>query len=638
MSLNNKLWIAIISIMATAFIGTFVISTLSAQKYFSEQLHVKNVDNATSLALSMSHTQKDPIYIELMLSAQFDAGHYKLIRLTGPTGSIKVERLQTETTDKVPQWFIKLIPLSAEPGIAQVQDQWKLYGTLTVESHADYAYIELWGSTLRLSGWFLVAALLTGLLGTSMLNVILRPLNAVVEQAEAIGEQRFVTTPEPSTSEFRRLVRVMNTLSGRVRKMLQEESKRVDELRRLAQLDPVSGIYKRESLLSALDARLGDEHGEYVSGMLVILRVQNLATLNSRLGRQATDQLIHRIGTGLQNIAEQHSGWIAGRLNGTDFAVITPYVSDAMSTCERIRASSLDAWQQCTGSKDDFIIHVGACYFGLGETSGSILSRADGALATAESQGALHIESGIQDNSLDLPTSLTHWQTVLDNSLQPENLKLNRYPVISASGILLHYEAPAKLKVGSDWLPAGKFVPWAIRLSMMAQLDRLVFDQAVDAIKQNKDVLSINLSMDAIRNIGFQDHMIRRLQEPRVIASRLLLEVNEYDAINHQPEYRTFCLALKPTGCKIGLKHVGQRFSHIGELHDVGLDYLKVDASIVKDIDRNLGNQAFLRGVCVVAHAIGIHAIAGGVNNQSEIDCLRKLGIDGMTGPGIKPD
>jgi EAL domain-containing protein (putative c-di-GMP-specific phosphodiesterase class I) len=92
---------------------------------------------------------------------------------------------------------------------------------------------------------------------------------------------------------------------------------------------------------------------------------------------------------------------------------------------------------------------------------------------------------------------------------------------------------------------------------------------------------------------------------------------------------------LKPLGCKIGLEHVGNQIHHIGELHDLGLDYLKIDGSIIHDIDKSPGNQTFLRGVCTIAHTMGMMAIAEGVLNQHENHCLVGLGFDGMTGPGV---
>ena len=152
MTLTKQLWLAIAAIMTIAFGISFLVSAWSAKGYLEDQLRLKNSDNANSLALSMSQIEKDPVLIELLLSAQFDIGHYKQIKLTSPTGQVMIERVSDAVTDKVPAWFVKLIPLHAEPGIAQVQDGWRQYGTLMVISHNRFAYQALWQGNLRLLG------------------------------------------------------------------------------------------------------------------------------------------------------------------------------------------------------------------------------------------------------------------------------------------------------------------------------------------------------------------------------------------------------------------------------------------------------------------------------------------------------
>jgi len=92
MSLIKQLWIGIAIVMSIAFGASFVVSTLSARHYLEQQLYVKNLDNASSLALSLSQMPKDAVTVELQIAAQFDAGHYRLIRLVAPSGEIIVER------------------------------------------------------------------------------------------------------------------------------------------------------------------------------------------------------------------------------------------------------------------------------------------------------------------------------------------------------------------------------------------------------------------------------------------------------------------------------------------------------------------------------------------------------------------
>lgn len=91
-------------------------------------------------------------------------------------------------------------------------------------------------------------------------------------------------------------------------------------------------------------------------------------------------------------------------------------------------------------------------------------------------------------------------------------------------------------------------------------------------------------------------------------------------------------------GCRVGIEHVNLRISRLGELHDLGLDYVKFDASLIRGIDINESNKSLLRGLCLIVHSIGIYAIAEGVNTPAEIAALIEIGMDGMTGPGIRMD
>jgi methyl-accepting chemotaxis protein len=231
MSLIKQLWLAIALLMLLAFGGSFTVSILTTRTYMQEQLLLKNQDNANSLASVLGQMPKDPVTIELLVTSQFDLGNYEYIRITDPEGQLLIERVNTAGAAQVPAWFQRAVTFSVSPGIAQVQDGWSQYGTLEIASHSRFAYRAMWRSTLQLLSWFLGAALLAGITGTMMLRFILRPLGAVVTQAEAISDRRFITTKEPSTLEFQTVVRSMNALSTRVKQLLEDESRRLQQRR-----------------------------------------------------------------------------------------------------------------------------------------------------------------------------------------------------------------------------------------------------------------------------------------------------------------------------------------------------------------------------------------------------------------------
>ena len=87
MSLVKQLWLAISLVMLSAFGISLVVNVYSSRQYLEQQLQIKNVDNATSLALSLSQMEKDPPTLELMVSSQFDIGHYRFIGIVAPSGT-----------------------------------------------------------------------------------------------------------------------------------------------------------------------------------------------------------------------------------------------------------------------------------------------------------------------------------------------------------------------------------------------------------------------------------------------------------------------------------------------------------------------------------------------------------------------
>ena len=635
MTLTKQLWLAVAAIMTIAFGISFLVSAWSAKSYLEDQLRLKNVDNANSLALSMSQIDKDPVLIELLIAAQFDIGHYKQIKLTSPTGKVLVDRVGEEVIDRVPAWFVSLLPLTTEPGVAQVQDGWRQYGTLTVISSNRFAYQALWAGNVRLLVWFLVGAVLCGGIGTLILRAISRPLGEVVKQAEAIGERRFITLEEPRTREFRIVVRAMNALSKQVRSMLEEESAHLERLRRDAQHDALTGVLNREHFLNKIQDALESENAE-PEGALFILRVPDLLKMNKELGRETTDTLLKRVAIALQGSCPDEACLI-GRLNGSDFAVLAPSVESVAESARRVYARTLLTLNDPSASSEHAVLLGGAAYR-HGDALSQILTRADLALGRAELEGGSAVELGSPHAEWKPAASLlSTWQVLIETALNTRRVQFATYPVLDGQGRLIHFEAPARMQVvqSSVWMSAQEFMPWASRLGLAERIDEAVFEHALDWLESNDGPICINVSPQSVCNVTLTARYHQALKRSPRLAYKLWIDIPEFVAYRHAREFRIFCNALKPLGCKIGLEHVGNQIGRMGELYDVGLDYLKIDSVMIRDIDQNLGNQTFLRGLCTIAHTMGMMTIAEGVLNQQEAESLKGLGFKGMTGPGI---
>jgi len=204
---------------------------------------------------------------------------------------------------------------------------------------------------------------------------------------------------------------------------------------------------------------------------------------------------------------------------------------------------------------------------------------------------------------------------------------------------LLHQECPLRMRFveEGEWQTAGKFLPMATRLQMTADLDMAAVRLAANqlAADPNSPDLAVNLSGESLQSEPFRKKMRELMQGNAAHCHRLWLEVSESSAFANLDAFRAFRKDLMGFKCHIGIEHFGREFSRIGVLHDLGLHYLKVDGSFINDIDSQSGNQAFLEGLCQIAHNIGLLVIAEGVKRPEELAMLPKLGFDGSTGPAI---
>ncbi|MCG7598932.1 EAL domain-containing protein [Halomonas sp. McH1-25] len=632
MSLIKQIWLTILVLLLLALGGSLFIGTMNSKQYIEQELRIKNADNANALALSLSQLDKDPVTVELLVAAQFDTGHYRRIELVSPEGEVLERRVSDAPASDAPGWFVELIDFDIPAGTAVVQDGWKQFATVTLETHHGYAYRALWRSVVDLLIWFAVAALVSAALAWWIVRAIQRPLQTVVAQARDIGQRRFTTTEVPRTRELREVVLAMNQLSNVVRLMLAEETRKLDKLRRRLQQDEVTGVAKRDALMHRLDAMLTSD-GQRSAGHLAMVRVANLTVLNERLGYAATNQFLNDLAGFLRELAENYDEGFVGRLNGTDFGLILPGCSDPDALIEAIKSQ---LYTQPDVERSGIELPVSLVAYAQGDKRGELLSVLDGALSKAETRGGKAIEVATTDAKRQPYRTHDEWRQALTQALSTDGVYLAHYPVLDSDGQLLHHECPARLKLKDAWQSAGVFLPWASRIGMSRDIDLAVVDTALRTIAQDDKPLGINLSSESIRDTGFVAALRQRLQDKPQEARQLWIEVPESAAVRHMAAFRTLSQELRQFGCKMGIEHVGPEFAKLNSLHDLGLTYLKIDASLIQDINREDQTHPFLRGIATLSHSIGVLVIGEGVANQEERETLFDLGFDGVTGPGVR--
>lgn len=633
MSMYRQIWLSLILTMLFSLAGGLLVSTLSARNYLEDQLRMKNEDNAASLALSLSQRHADSMEIQVTVTALFDNGHYDLIRVTDPNGKEIVSKKLTLSTYDAPLWFVRSVPLISEPGHALINNGWNQVGAVTLISSTRFAYKSLWESTLAMVGALLFTSLFGGWLGTLVLRRLKKPLNAVIDQAKAITERHFITTPESNVPELRQLTSAMNSTVLLVKKMFADEALRLEQVRLEANSDGLTKLANRNYFMAQLQAVL--EMEDSFSGTLLLIRIANLAEINKRLGRTETDNMLIAVADTMKKLSHEIPNSLTARLNGADFGMLLP-LTEAHPVADQI----LDALIGTTSAymSDGVAAYIGAGGFHYGLNLAHLMAQVDAALVGAEAQHVNCVRDAEGLTRKDSPRSNEQWLKMIYHAIENRETRLGSFPVTNFDQVLIHNECPLRLKFSDEWLPAGRFLPVAERLGMSSTLDTAAITLGIEELNMNRQIigLAINVSARSLEDVTFCEYIRTLLLANPKASRRLWIEFPEFGAYAHFAAFKEFRSQLRGTGCKLGLEHFGRQFSQIGQLQELKLDYLKVDASFIRDIGHNEGNQVFLRGLIGIAHNIGMQIFAEGVTEQSELTTLRKLGFDGATGPGVK--
>jgi diguanylate cyclase (GGDEF)-like protein len=642
MSLLKQLFIAICLFLLVAFSGSFVVSLESSREQMLGQLRSHAQDAATALGLSLTSQVDDPAMMELMVSSIFDSGYYNSIRVVSiEDEGILLERSAPASVEGVPEWFVRLVNLPPQGGDALVMRGWEQVARVEVLSNPQFALARLWDSSLGGLLWLLVCGLLSAVFGGWLLRRQLRPLDAMVKQAEAISQREFLSLPTvPRTPELKRVVLAMNQMVEKLKGLFAEESARSEKLRAESYQDSLTGLANRRLLDEQLSdlLLLNEQNGD---GYLLMLRVNDLSGLNQRLGGQRTDALIKNIGDLLKRISTQNDRrhWLAARNRGGEFSLLTPGLDSRSAERLAMEISATLENLRLTGASDCTpVAHLGIVAYQAGDSLAGVWLRLDQALAQAQ-QHPERPWALLQDFAAGPSQPQHDWRAWIDDALSNGKLKLYFQPVVRCADTseVLHHKVLARLlDPQGEAIAAGHFLPWIERLGWSARFDLAMLEHTLDYLLEHAWPLALSLSGSTLRDPEALQRILAQLKALPDLARLLTLEIDERQ-LPSASELQQLSQSLRDSGYRIGLQHFGGNFSQIGNLAHLGLAYLKVDGSYIRDIDRQTDKQLFIEAVFRATHSIDLPLIAERVETQGELETLKALGLFGVMGRLIGP-
>ncbi len=171
------------------------------------------------------------------------------------------------------------------------------------------------------------------------------------------------------------------------------------------------------------------------------------------------------------------------------------------------------------------------------------------------------------------------------------------------------------------------------------QITRIVLNHTLNTAKKIKKETSLNLSAIDIEDRYIRNDILERLKEDRDIAKYLVVELLEDEGIEHTNVVKKFIKELKSLGVKIAIDDFGSGYSNFSRLLEYEPDYLKIDASLIKNITTDKSSLNIVETIKNFADKQGYKTIAEFVSDEEIFKIVCELGIDYSQGYYIgKPD
>lgn len=632
MSITKELWLAVIVVIFVAIAGSVTIHGFTTKRYVEEQLYAKNLDNASMLALTLSNLEKDHDTLDLFIMSQFDIGHYASIYLVKSDGKIVSQYTHPVQLDEnTPRWFARLFTPEVDVGMAQVSEGWGQYGSVFVQTDTSFALAAMWRATLRLIVGLSIVGFIAGLIGAWALRLIMRPLDGVVEQAELFSKMRFVQLSIPRTLELKRVVKAMNQLARNSERIMNEENSRLDLMRFRTQFDEESGLANREYFISILKGQLAFRDTDGVNCVFLIrFSGGKDAFLRSKpeTRKKRLQSLIKEINESLNLHHHHFTDSRVARLQKNEIAVLLTETHDAETVAEALHGACLSELCQ----KGDPKVYQAVVKLREDDDYSTALMRLDAMVDEAELEDE---EEPFIESALRVYTSHVEemrWQKMLQSVIDHADVETFNYPVLDVDRHLLHYQSWAGIEIDGEQRKSGYYTHWARYLGLLPQLELTTLVHLLNTINNSKtpSKFAFLCSEQFLLNQETLAQLYFQLNMNRDAAKQLCIEVRESTATRYPQEFELLSSTLKAIGCQIGLKRVGESFSQLKRVQEMGLNYVKIDSAFMADIDENSANHAFLRGFCSLAHTFGIKVYVDGIKRSDTQELFVELGIDGV--------
>ncbi len=419
---------------------------------------------------------------------------------------------------------------------------------------------------------------------------------------------------------------------------ISERKALMEHLRSMAEHDGLTGLYNRSYFQESLERLVELTRRTRQTSALFYIDLDHFKYVNDTMGHGAGDRLLMEISTILNKRARKSD--LVARLGGDEFTVLLYNIPEEQiyNSAESFRKALADYPFKQGAEQVDIGCSIGvAIITEQTRSAAESLSHADIAchLAKRGGRNRVHVFSKTDEADVAAMSMDMGWSRRIKEAVERGSFALACQPIVTThSGAIESHEVLIRmLDENNNLIMPGAFLPSAERFGLAVEIDKWVIVNAIETlIEQRKSQpemrYAINLSGQTLSDRGVYDLIHETLHSSGLDPGSLTFEVTETAAIADMSLAVDFLSSLKRIGCKTSLDDFGSGLSSFAYLSDLPVDYVKIDGRFVRNMAGNRVDQAMVKAMNDIAHALGKQTVAEFVEDGATMELLRAYGID----------
>ena len=411
--------------------------------------------------------------------------------------------------------------------------------------------------------------------------------------------------------------------------------------------DALTGLVNRREFERRLQESIESGHRGDGQHVLCYLDLDRFKVVNDTSGHLAGDSMLREVAKVLRDAVRDSD--TVGRLGGDEFGMLL--IGCPLEKARQIADDVCRAVGDYRFVWKDKIFNIGVS-IGLVEISresGAIeelLAAADSACYVAKKQGSGRVVVySARDEALARHTGEIQWLQRLQTALKENRFQLYHQPIVPAYGVDgggPAMEVLVRLQdEGGHEVPPSEFVKAAERYRLMGLVDRWVVQTTLAAlgrgaipVPSNRSV-AINISGQTLSDVQFLEFVVECLDSTGVNPAQVCFEITESAVVANLDHARRFVGVLHGMGCQFALDDFGSGVGSFSNLKNLPMDYLKIDGSFMRNLERDSVNQAMVTAMIKLARTLNFKVIAEQIEDVATLDTARRMGVDYVQGYAV---